>query len=200
MDWGTRVSVGGGWKRPQAAPSPGGESGAAQHPRAAASPRHAERESQSQSTNCTPAPDSPPAHGHSNRNRNSNGSPPPSAVGRGKMGRAKTLHPGRLGLATPLLRSAAEAGRAGPAAVGCTARQRARELPGGLGAVRTRPFLPRTNRLSDTSLPRSLTGPQILPRAGAGFEPNGLSPGGVHRHLPLTPSSTRLSRGVEAPR
>lgn len=129
MDWGTRVSVGGGWKRPQAAPSPGGESGAAQHPRAAASPRHAERESQSQSTNCTPAPDSPPAHGHSNRNRNSNGSPPPSAVGRGKMGRAKTLHPGRLGLATPLLRSAAEAGRAGPAAVGCTARQRARELP-----------------------------------------------------------------------
>lgn len=35
----------------------------------------------------------------------------------GKMGRAQMPHPGRLGLATPLLRNAAKAARAGPAAV-----------------------------------------------------------------------------------
>lgn len=191
MDWGTRVSVGGGWKRPQAAPSPGGESGAAQHPRAAASPRHAEGEAQSQSTNCTPAPDSPPARGHSNRKRNSNGSPPPRAVGRGNWegptrrtqeGRASPRHSFEVRLRPPEL---------APQQCGVHDRQRLGELPVGLGAVQTRPFPPRASRRSDTSLPRSLTAPQILADSSSRGQALALNPIDrpqveIRRHLPLT--------------
>lgn len=144
MDWGTRVSVGGGWKRPQAAPSPGGESGAAQHPRAAARPRHggegegAEPEHQLHACSRLTA-----------RPRLQQPEPELQWVattklrGEGKMGRAQTPHPGRLGLATPLLRSVANTARAGLAAVrGAPLDRGPGALPVGPGAVRTRPLPP----------------------------------------------------------
>lgn len=133
MDWGTRVSVGGGWKRPQAAPSPGGESGAAQHPRAAARPRHGEGEGaepEHQLHACSRLTARPRLQ-----------QPEPELQwvattklrGEGKMGRAQTPHPGRLGLATPLLRSVANTARAGLAAVRGAPLDGARRAPRGPG-------------------------------------------------------------------
>lgn len=141
MDWGTRVSVGGGWRRPQAAPSPRRESGAAQPPpeqqQALVTPRG---KAQSWSTNCAPAPDSPPARSHSNRNRNSNGLPPPSTVRRESWegtrrrtqeGWASSRHSSEVPLIATL---------AGCSCVRRTTQQGQRKLRVGLGAARTRPF------------------------------------------------------------
>lgn len=141
MDWGTRVSVGGGWRRPQAAPSPRRESGAAQPPRAAASPSHAEEEStelEHQLRACSrltarPQPQQPEPELQwvtTTKHREE-----------GKLGRDQTPHPGRLGLVTPLLRSAAYRR---PSWLGScvrrTTQQGQRKLRVGLGAAQTRPF------------------------------------------------------------
>lgn len=86
-------------------------------PRAAASPSHAEREStepEHQLRACSrltarpqPQQPEPELQWVATTERG----------GEGKLGRAQTPHPGRLGLATPLLRSAAIAAPAGPVAV-----------------------------------------------------------------------------------
>lgn len=206
MDWGTRVSVGGGWKRPQAAPSPGGESGAAQHPRAAARPRHggegegAEPEHQLHACSRLTA-----------RPRLQQPEPELQWVattklrGEGKMGRAQTPHPGRLGLATPLLRSIANTARAGLAAV--------RDAPLDGGPARSPWARGRSGHAPSHREPVAF---HLRPYRAASLPPNprrfgsrgqalalslmGLAQVGSSTTSHRQPPSKRLSRDVERPR
>lgn len=120
---------------------PDGSQGQRSPPRAAASPSHAEGEStelEHQLRACSrltarPQPQQPEPELQwvtTTKHREE-----------GKLGRDQTPHPGRLGLVTPLLRSAAYRR---PSWLGScvrhTTQQGQRKLRVGLGAARTRPF------------------------------------------------------------
>lgn len=101
----------------------------------------------------------------------------------GKLGRAQTPHPGRLGLARPRLRcpswprSCVERTSRGPAA----------SPPVSLEVARIRPFPLIASSLADTSLLRSLAAPQIpTDRCGWALV---LSPLHSPVRSPLTPAS-----------